>query len=246
MTRQLEVITLTHLAIMILPIAAALLTYRMIGASIRRASHALGRMLLQLTLIGYLLVFLFESESSSLIILALAVMLAAASWIALDATGTKTLRGYCNVFVAVSTASLVVLFLVTQGVLRITPWYAPHTLIPLAGMIFSNSMNAVSLTAERYGAEVHRGQTPPVAKISAFEASLIPVTNSLFAVGLVALPGMMTGQILAGIDPLVAARYQIMVMTMIFSSSVFASAIYLHLLKYDQAELLPSGDDIRA
>lgn len=230
MARQLEVITLAHLAIMILPIAAALLTYRMVGASMRRASHALGRMLLQLTLIGYLLVFLFESERSSPIILALGVMLAAASWIALDATGTKTIRGYCEVFAAVAIASLVVLFLVTQGVLRITPWYAPHTLIPLAGMIFSNSMNAVSLTAERFSAELHRGQTRPVAKVYAFEASLIPVTNSLFAVGLVALPGMMTGQILAGIDPLVAARYQIMVMTMIFSSSVFASAMYLQLM----------------
>ncbi|MCF6190181.1 MAG: ABC transporter permease [Cocleimonas sp.] len=61
----------------------------------------------------------------------------------------------------------------------------------------------------------------------AFRTAMIPITNSLFAVGLVSLPGMMTGQILSGVDPLVAVRYQIMVMAMVFASGGISSAICL-------------------
>ena len=69
------------------------------------------------------------------------------------------------------------------------------------------------------------------ARNRALNASLIPAINSLFAVGLVSFPGMMTGQILSGVEPLVAARYQIMVMCMIFGSAGIAAACYLFLQK---------------
>ena len=58
-------------------------------------------------------------------------------------------------------------------------------------------------------------------------AALIPITNSLLAAGLVALPGMMTGQILSGVAPLVAVRYQILVMCMIFGAAGLATSSYL-------------------
>jgi len=64
-------------------------------------------------------------------------------------------------------------------------------------------------------------------------ASLIPITNSLFAVGLVSIPGMMTGQILSGASPLIAVRYQIMVMCMIYGASGVSSACFLTLVKPD-------------
>ena len=69
------------------------------------------------------------------------------------------------------------------------------------------------------------------ARNIAFRASLIPITNSLFAVGLVSIPGMMTGQILSGISPLIAARYQIMVMCMVFGAAGISSACFLALIK---------------
>jgi putative ABC transport system permease protein len=69
------------------------------------------------------------------------------------------------------------------------------------------------------------------ARVTAFQAAMIPVINALFAVGLVSLPGMMTGQILSGVSPLVAARYQIMVMCMIFSSAGISTAIFLSLIR---------------
>jgi len=96
-------------------------------------------------------------------------------------------------------------------------------------MIFANSMNTVSLAAERFESEFNRGVNYMVARRTALDAALIPQINSLFAVGLVALPGMMTGQILSGIDPNIAVRYQIMVMCMVFGSGGIAAFTYLSL-----------------
>ena len=101
-------------------------------------------------------------------------------------------------------------------------------------MIFANAMNTVSLAAERFEAEHGRGIDYPTARRVALDAALIPQINALLAVGLVSLPGMMTGQILSGVDPLVAARYQIMVMCMIFGSAGLAAVIYLLLQRPDE------------
>jgi putative ABC transport system permease protein len=125
------------------------------------------------------------------------------------------------------------LILVTQGVLNLTPWYWPNYFIPLAGMIFANAMNSVSLAADRLEAEIGRDVAYNQARNIAFRSSLIPITNSLFAVGLVSIPGMMTGQILSGVSPLVAARYQIMVMCMVFGAAGISSAIFLSLVRPD-------------
>ncbi|MDX1733734.1 MAG: ABC transporter permease, partial [Halioglobus sp.] len=69
------------------------------------------------------------------------------------------------------------------------------------------------------------------ARLAAYQAAMIPVINALLAVGLVSLPGMMTGQILSGVSPLIAARYQIMVMCMIFASAGISTALFLALCR---------------
>jgi putative ABC transport system permease protein len=92
-------------------------------------------------------------------------------------------------------------------------------------------MNSISLAAERFENEIGKGLTYEDRRNISFRASLIPITNSLFAVGLVSLPGTMTGMILSGISPMIAVRYQIMVMCMIFGSTGLSSAIYLILIK---------------
>lgn len=93
---------------------------------------------------------------------------------------------------------------------------------------------AVSLAAERLESELDRSADYAKARASALNASLIPIINSLFAVGVVSLPGMMTGQILSGISPFVAAKYQIVVMCMIFGASGMSAAIYLSLARRQQ------------
>ena len=123
------------------------------------------------------------------------------------------------------------LFIMTQAVIELQPWYEPRYMVALGGMVFANAMNNVSLAAERFGAELNREADYITARNTAFNASMIPVINSLFAVGLVSLPGMMTGQILSGISPFIAARYQIMVMCMIFSSAGFTTACFWVLMK---------------
>ena len=111
----------------------------------------------------------------------------------------------------------------------VAPWYAPELLIPLAGMIFANAMNAVSIAAERYQAEIDNGRNPNEARHLGMQATMIPQVNSLMAVGLVSLPGMMTGQVLSGVSPLIAARYQILVMCMLFAASGISAACFLTL-----------------
>jgi putative ABC transport system permease protein len=173
------------------------------------------------------LVYIFESVRPEFIIAVLVVMLTVASWIAIRPLQIKQPQMYLNSLVAISVGSIPILALVSQVVIGIEPWFSPRYVVPLAGMIFSGSMNTVSLAAERFQSENDRGTTYLEARRIALQAAMIPITNSLFAVGLVALPGMMTGQILSGISPLVAAKYQIVVMTMLFGASGISAALYL-------------------
>jgi len=193
--------------------------------------YALIRMFLQLLLIGYVLTYIFQAEHPLLVILVLSIMLVAASIIALRPLAHKDRSLYQKAFIAIMVGGVFTLIMVIFGVLTLEPWYEPKFIIPLAGMIFANAMNAISIAAERYESEQERNKAYEESRAIAYKASLIPIINALFAVGLVSLPGMMTGQILSGIDPLIAVRYQIMVMLMILGSAGISVAIYLLLIK---------------
>lgn len=193
--------------------------------------YALIRMFLQLLLIGYVLTYIFQAEHPLLVILVLSIMLIAASIIALRPLAHKDRSLYKKAFIAIMVGGVFTLIMVIFGVLTLEPWYEPKFIIPLAGMIFANAMNAISIAAERYESEQERNKVYEASRAIAYKASLIPIINALFAVGLVSLPGMMTGQILSGIDPLIAVRYQIMVMLMILGSAGISVAIYLLLIK---------------
>jgi putative ABC transport system permease protein len=99
------------------------------------------------------------------------------------------------------------------------------------------------LAGERFHAELERGDDYLSARRAAMEAAMIPQVNALLAVGLVSLPGMMTGQILSGVDPLTAARYQIMVMCMIFSTAGLSAVLYMILKKNDTTTQLENKTD---
>ena len=174
------------------------------------------------------MVFLFGTDSSLVVFGVLAMMIMVASWIALRPLGHDRPRLYWAALGAIIVGGVPTLFLTTQWVIDVTPWYDPRYLIPLAGMIFSHSMNSVSLAAERYAAEMNNGKKEESARRTAFQAALIPLVNSLMAVGLVSLPGMMTGQVLAGVSPLIAARYQIMVMCVLFGAAGLSAVCYLY------------------
>jgi len=204
--------------------------------------YALGRMLLQLLAIGYVLTYIFEADQPWIVLAALAMMLGTASWIALRPLNIKGRSLYVKALVSIVLGGVSTLLLVTQAVLKIDPWFAPSKMIPLAGMIFATAMNTISIAAERFQAEKQRGALYTDARATAIQAAIIPLVNSLLAVGLVSLPGMMTGQILSGVDPLIAARYQIVVMCMIFGSSGISSACFLTLLKPLDADFASDTD----
>ncbi len=227
MSTSVSAISNLSLALAFLPalIVIAIMYYWRAGGG--TAIYATLRMLAQLLLIGYVLVYIFDADHWGFIAGVLLVMLVAASWIAVRTVESPEPRTYMVAFIAVSVSGIPILALVTQAVIDVEPWFRPRYVVPLAGMIFSGSMTSISIAAERLAAELESGRTWVDARRKAFDAAMIPVVNSLFAVGLVSLPGMMTGQVLSGISPLIAAKYQIVVMTMLFGAAGIAAALYL-------------------
>ncbi len=224
-------ISLTGLALAFIPaviVVAIMLRWR---SNAGTAVYATARMLVQLLLIGYVLIYIFETDSWLIIAAVLVVMLFASSWIAVRPIANWSRRDFAEALIAITIGGVPTLYLVTQFVLGVEPWFSPRYVVPLAGMIFAGSMTAVSLAAERFHAEDDRGVEYGEARRTAFNAALIPIVNSLFAVGLVALPGMMTGQILSGVSPLIAAKYQIVVMAMLFGATGITAAVSLRFRK---------------
>jgi putative ABC transport system permease protein len=175
------------------------------SAGVANGLYATARMLTQLLLIGYVLVYIFETGEPGVVLAVLGFMLLVSSWISMQPLKKKSSRVFLNAFISISVSGVLTLALVSQVVIGIEPWFDPRYLIPLAGN--------------------------PEARRIAMQAALIPIINSLFAVGLVSLPGMMTGQILSGVSPTVAAKYQIVVMSMLFGVTGMSAAMFLYLEK---------------
>jgi len=222
----------------VIPVLMVGIIYWRWAGDIKELSVACIRMLIQLIGVGYVLIVIFNRPSWWASTLILSIMFIAAAWIAI-----RPVKQHQSIlwptaialFLSVGTH----LFLSLVLVLDIEQWFAPRVLIPLGGMYLANTMTTISLTVERYFSELSYGNNKHLAKQLAFKAAMIPQINGLLAVGLVALPGMMTGQILSGISPLIAVRYQIMIMTMLLGCCGLGSAIILwHLSKQSKQNQL--------
>jgi putative ABC transport system permease protein len=198
------------------------------------------RTVVQLALVGYVLVYIFALDRWYLVLAALLLMLAVATHTAVhrQRKPSRTLLGITGA--AMLLGSGLTLAYVGWVVVRMEPWYDPRYLIPLFGMIVGNAMNAAALAAERLRSEMEarRGEVEALLALGtsperaardpvrqSLLASLIPTVNGLMVVGIVSLPGMMTGQIIAGASPLTAVRYQIVVMFMLTSSVAITAAL---------------------
>ena len=259
MNNNLQELSLLDLSIAFVPVVIALFFIYLWSLNVKQAGYALARMLVQLLLIGYVLSYIFYSDSPWLIGIILLSMVSISSWIALRTLEQHRIILIKHGFIAIFIGGGFTLLVISQGALGVTPWYQPQVIIPLAGMIFANAMNSVSLSAERIFSElssqlssqVPHKLSPKLSKItsyqaarhSALNAATIPVINSLFAVGLVSLPGMMTGQILSGVSPLIAARYQIIVMCMIFASAILSAVVFLLLSEKDITNIVKQQSD---
>jgi len=193
--------------------------------------YGLARMFMQLIAVGFVLNFIFNQTHPLPVAGVLLVMIGAAGWISLRPVAHERKRLLPKAFLSIAGGGSITLAVIILAVIRPSPWFNPRVVLPLAGMIYANAMTGISLAADRFFTEIRQGKSYPEARNSAYRTALIPIMNSFFAVGLVALPGLMTGQILAGVSPFIAVRYQVMVMCMILGSVGISSAIFLRLMR---------------
>lgn len=185
------------------------------------------RTVVQLFFIGFVLKWVFNSAQWYIVLGILCLMTLIAALNAQNRRKTSYQGAFLDTLLSIWLPSWLVLFMGIVVVLSIEPWYTPQYLIPIAGMIIGNSLTAVSLVMERLLKELSDKREKIQMYIGlgassweayrhcaqqAMTAGMMPTINSMMVVGLVSLPGMMTGQILAGQEPEQAIRYQIVVM----------------------------------
>ena len=208
----------------------------------RTALVASARGSVQLILVGYFLGALLTVRRWELVLATFLVMLGVAA-----RTGMGRLRRplpgiawLAGVSLGAGTA-LGVAFM-AGVIVRPSPWYDPQTIIPFAGMLLGNAMNGASLAGERFQEDLRARQGEVEARLAlgqsgndsvhpllarALRASMIPTLNSFAVAGIVQLPGMMTGQILSGVAPLIAVEYQILIFFLLMTSTAVSTLLFL-------------------
>jgi len=204
------------------------------------------RTFVQLLAVGFVLQQLFGAARWYWVILALAIMTTVAAYNAMKRQAGAKQGLFVVMASAIATAAAITLVLVIGVVLRVRPWYQPQYVIPIAGMIIGNSMNGAALVVNRLHSELTLRRSAVEAALAlgapareaaslalreSLRAAMMPTINSMMTVGLVQLPGMMTGQILAGMDPQSAVRYQFVVLVMM-ASCVAIGCLMIVLLSY--------------
>lgn len=200
----------------------------------RRLAVAAVRTVVQLLLIGLVLKWIFDADRWYIVVVLMLAMTLIAGTAAVGRTGRRYRGIWMDSIVSMWASSWVIaavaLFAIVQVPRRGLSWYQPQYAIPLLGMILGNTLNGTSLGLDRLGEELaaKRDQVETLLALGAtrWEAArapiqqavrtgMIPIINTMMIVGLVSLPGMMTGQLLQGADPMDAVKYQIVIMFLI-------------------------------
>lgn len=187
------------------------------------------RMVVQLALIGYVLGWIFAQTSPLWTLAAAAVMIAVAGY-EIRARQSRRFTGPWSYLLGSGTLLFVGTLSTIYAVAAIIgpePWYHPRYVLPILGMILGNTMTGIALTVNTLTESATRDRAAIEARLAlghdrftamsdtlrqALRTGMMPILNAMAASGIVSLPGMMTGQILAGLDPVEAAKYQIMIM----------------------------------
>ncbi|HIL09982.1 MAG TPA: iron export ABC transporter permease subunit FetB [Candidatus Latescibacteria bacterium] len=200
----------------------------------------------QLFLVGYVLKFVFQLSNPYLVLLIFVWMVFWAAHAVRGRVKETKVAIFAPTFVSMVASYTTVTVVVTAFIIQVDPWYSPQYFIPLGGMIAGNSMNAITIALERMFTELRRERPRIELALSlggtyqeatadilraCIRAGMIPSINALMTVGLVSLPGMMTGQILAGADPMTSIKYQIIVMLMLVASTAIGSIIVVHVVR---------------
>ncbi|MGK7889659.1 MAG: iron export ABC transporter permease subunit FetB [Leptolyngbyaceae cyanobacterium] len=199
-----------------------------------------GRTILQLLVAGYLLEGVFSLDSPWLVLLVLLVMTVVATAVSRNRISDRLPQLWPLIGASLLLSTALTLVYIIVLILRPDPWYSPQYLIPLGGMLLGNAMNASAIAGERLVSALSRSQTEIETHLSlgatpaqatrsyrqdAIKAGMIPIINSMMVVGLVTLPGVMTGQILGGVAPLDAVLYQMLIMFVLAFTNLVATIL---------------------
>jgi putative ABC transport system permease protein len=193
------------------------------------------RVVVQLLLVGLVLKTVFTLASPLLIAAVILAMFATASY-EITSRQERRFTGVWAIGVGAGTTMLATLFVTTFALvtLRPDPWFAPQVMIPLVGIILGNVMSGVSISLNAFNTGIVRERASIEGRLalgasryialkslqrSALRSGMIPIINQMTAAGIITLPGMMTGQILAGMSPFEAAKYQIFVLFLLAGGS---------------------------
>lgn len=206
----------------------------------RRLAVASARTVVQLLLVGWVLAPIFAWSSPLAVLALVAAMVALAGREAARRAGRRIVGVQGIAVLAMAMGAGATALLATTAIVQVRPWWTPQYLVPLAGMLLGNTLNGVSLGLDRTLALLDEGRdlvearlaqgaswweaARPVA-VEGVRTGMIPILNAMTVVGVVTLPGMMTGQILSGTDPALAARYQILIMFLIAGATAIGTGV---------------------
>lgn len=235
---QLDIVDLVS-ALGMMAIAIGLSAQQQLGLELSLAA-ASARTMLQLLVVGYLLAFVFALDNPWAVLAVLAVMLTIAAVVARNRISKKIPQLLALVWVSMLVSTVLTLGYTNLLVLQPETWYEPQYLIPLAGIVLGNAMNGAAIAGERLVSTINASQleiethlnlgaTPQQAvaqyRKEAIRAGLIPNLNQMMVVGIVVLPGIITGQLLSGVNPLDAASYQILIMFMLAFANLITALL---------------------
>jgi putative ABC transport system permease protein len=189
------------------------------------------RAIVQLVFVGFVLNAVFALRSAWLVGLVVLAMLSIAGF-EIQSRQERRLRGAWRYGLGAGTTlfATMVVGALSLAMVRPAPLYDPHVVIPLVGILLGSVMNGVSISLNAFNTGVVRERLAIEAQLalgapraqalrplcrSALRGGMIPVVNQMSAAGIITLPGMMSGQILAGMDPLEAAKYQALVLLLL-------------------------------
>jgi putative ABC transport system permease protein len=226
-------LSLADLAIAaVLVLLLALLSIRLRSRISQQLIIAAMRTAVQLTLVGLVLKVLFANASFGWVMLMALIMLLVAGRevMARQERRFKGWLGYAVGTFSMFLSSFAVTVFALVVILGEDPWYTPQYAIPLLGMLLGNTMNGIAIAMDRLTHSAWEQRAVIEARLmlgerwdqaiadyrrQAIRSGMIPIINAMAAAGIVSLPGMMTGQILAGTPPVEAVKYQILIMFLI-------------------------------
>ncbi|MBN2021243.1 MAG: iron export ABC transporter permease subunit FetB [Pirellulales bacterium] len=198
------------------------------------------RCVVQLLLIGMVLKWVFAPDRAWYVIFSLAMAMTVIAGVVAMGRGERRYPGMgLDSVVAIWACSWLVTGVALAAVVRPDPWYRAQYAIPMLGMILHNTLNGVSLGLNRFCGEMAQRRTEIETLLAlgatrweaareivqqSIRTGLIPTINAMTVMGIVSLPGMMTGQLLSGVDPNMAVRYQVAIMFFIAAASTLGTA----------------------